>query len=40
MISFIKDMLEEINDTKNPIDIALMSRRLNLGYTFIQVYGL
>lgn len=40
MISFIKDMIEEINDAKNPIDIALMSRRLNLGYTFIQVYGL
>ena len=39
-IASIKDMLEEIDDIGNPIDVALMSRRLNLGYTFIQVYEL
>ena len=39
-ITSVKNMLEEINDAGKPIDIALMSRRLNLGYTFIQVYGL
>jgi len=39
-ITAVKEMIEELNDPANPFDIALMSKRLNLGYSFIQVYGL